>query len=58
MIPLNTLRKTVAGALLAAVSLTSLATGPAAAQPVPEDLTVMPPVPTDYQPKRDRKSVV
>ena len=52
MIPLNTLRKTVAGALLAAVSLTSLSAGPAAAQPVPDDLTVMPPVPTDYQPKR------
>jgi hypothetical protein len=52
MIPLKTLRTTVAGALLAAVSLTSLAAGPAAAQPVPDDLTVMPPVPTDYQPKR------
>ena len=52
MIPLNTLRTTVAGALLAAVSLTSLSAGPAAAQPVPEDLTTMPPVPTDYQPKR------
>jgi len=52
MIPLNTLRSTVAGALLAAVSLTSLGAVPAAAQPVPDDLTVMPPVPTDYQPQR------
>ena len=50
MTSLNTLRNTVAGALLAAVSLTSLSAGPASAQPVPDDLTVMPPVPTDYQP--------
>jgi hypothetical protein len=52
MIPLNTIRTTVAGALLAAVSLTSLTAGPAAAQQVPADLTVMPPVPTDYVPKK------
>jgi hypothetical protein len=49
---INTLRKTVAGALLAAVGLASLAAAGASAQPVPDDLTVMPPVPTDYQPKR------
>src|SRR5687768_7101040 len=45
----KSLRTTIAGALLAAASLASL---PASAQPVPDDLTVMPPVPTDYQPKR------
>ncbi len=43
-----TLRSVLAGALLA-TSL--LATAPAAQQ-VPEDLTVMPPVPEDYQPAR------
>src|SRR5690606_39622441 len=52
MNPLKTFRNTVAGALLAAVSITSLSTGAATAQPVPADLTVMPPVPTDYQPKK------
>ncbi len=49
---INPLRATMAGALLAAVSFVSLSSVPAAAQPIPEDLTVMPPVPTDYQPKR------
>ena len=52
MIPLNTLRHTLAGALLAAVSLTTLSASAANAQPVPDDLTVMPPVATDYQPKK------
>jgi hypothetical protein len=52
MIPLNTIRTTVAGALLAAVSLTSLSSGAALAQAVPADLTTMPAVPTDYQPKK------
>ena len=51
MIPVKTIRYAAAGALFAAVSLTSLA-APAAAQAVPADLTVMPPVPTDYQPKK------
>jgi hypothetical protein len=45
----KSLRTTVAGALLAAAGIVSLS---ASAQPVPDDLTVMPPVPTDYQPKR------
>ena len=49
MIPTNIFRVTVAGALLAAAAIASQ---PAIAQPVPDDLTVMPPVPTDYQPKR------
>ena len=44
----KTLRNTVAGALLAASAM-ALAAGPASAQAVPDDLTVMPPVPTDYQ---------
>ena len=52
MIPLKTFRNTVAGALLAAVSLTTLSASAANAQPVPDDLTVMPPVATDYQPKK------
>jgi hypothetical protein len=52
MIPQSTLRSTLAGALFAAVSLASLSAGPAAAQDVPADLTTMPPVPTDYQPKK------
>ncbi len=51
MISLKIFRNPVAGALLAAVSLGSLSTV-AHAQPVPDDLTVMPPVPTDYQPKK------
>jgi len=46
------LRTAMAGALLAAVSLASLSSGPATAQAVPADLTVMPSVPTDYQPKK------
>jgi hypothetical protein len=45
-------RAAVAGAMLAAVSLSSIASAPAAAQAVPADLTTMPPVPTDYQPKK------
>ena len=45
---LKSLRNTVAGALLAATVLAA----PAVAQPVPEDLTTMPPVPKDYQPKK------
>jgi len=49
---LKTFRTAMAGAMLAAVSLASLSSGPAAAQAVPADLTTMPPVPTDYQPKK------
>ncbi len=49
---LKTLRTAMAGAMLAAVSLASLSSTPAAAQAVPADLTTMPPVPTDYQPKK------
>ena len=51
MTSLTPLRSAVAGALLAAVSLASLS-APASAQDVPADLTVMPPVPADYQPKK------
>ncbi len=51
MISHNTLRATVTGALLAAVSIT-MPSAPVVAQAVPEDLTVMPPVPTDYQPRK------
>ncbi len=47
---LKTLRYTVAGALLAAVSVTSISGY--AAQPVPEDLTTMPAVPTDFDPPK------
>jgi hypothetical protein len=43
-----TIRNLVAGAALAAVSLST----PSIAQGVPEDLTVMPPVPHDYVPKK------
>ena len=43
--------RTLTGAL-AAVSLAALAHMPAAAQDVPDDLTTMPDVPTDYQPQR------
>ena len=69
MIPLNTLRTTVAGALLAAAGVFAL--GPASAQPgppqsseppppvppgmlppAPADLTTIPPVSTDYVPKK------
>ena len=45
---LKSIRNLAAGALLAATAITA----PALAQPVPDDLTVMPPVPTDYQPKK------
>jgi hypothetical protein len=47
----NTIRTITAGAL-AAVSVATLSSTPALAQAVPADLTVMPTVPTDYQPKR------
>ncbi len=40
------------GSALAAASLAVLAATSAGAQDVPEDLTVMPPVPTDYEPAR------
>ena len=44
------------GRLMAAISVAAFActalTAPVAAQSVPADLTVMPPVPTDYQPAR------
>ena len=43
--------RTLTGAL-AAVSLAAMAHAPAAAQDVPDDLTTMPDVPTDYQPER------
>ena len=39
-------------AAVVAVAASTLLAGPTVAQPVPADLTVMPPVPTDYQPKR------
>ena len=44
----------IAGKLLAAASLAAMAltAAPAAAQEVPDDLTVMPPVPTDFNPAR------
>lgn len=45
------LTKTLMALSAAAVALTA-AQGPVAAQAVPEDLTTMPPVPTDYQPAR------
>ncbi len=45
------IRSMAASALLAAVSLSSMAV-PAAAQQVPADLTVMPPVPTDFDPPK------
>jgi hypothetical protein len=47
----KTIRNVAAGALLAAVSVSAL-TVPASAQAVPEDLTTMPAVPTDYQPEK------
>ena len=43
-----TISNLIAGAALAAVSLSA----PSVAQSVPEDLTVMPPVPHDYVPKK------
>lgn len=46
-----TMSKTLMALSAAALALAS-ASGPAAAQAVPEDLTTMPPVPTDYQPGR------
>jgi len=49
---LKTVRNIMAGAMLAAVSITSLGTAPASAQDVPDDLTVMPPVPTDFDPPK------
>ncbi|MEO6388391.1 MAG: hypothetical protein ABIT16_01375 [Croceibacterium sp.] len=45
-------RVAVAGALLAAASLSSLGTGTAVAQSVPADLTTMPAVPHNYVPKK------
>lgn len=47
---LKSIRIAAAGALLAAVSITSMQAH--AAQPVPADLTTMPAVPTDYKPKK------
>ncbi len=44
--------KSTLGKALAAASLAALAVTAAPAQEVPEDLTVMPPVPTDYEPAR------
>ncbi len=46
------LRTAMAGVMLAALGTVSLVSAPAIAQPVPSDLTTMPPVPTDYQPKK------
>ena len=48
MISLKSIRNVTAGALLAATALAV----PATAQQVPADLTTMPPVPTDFQPKK------
>ncbi len=44
--------KTTIGKVLAAASLAALAATSAPAQQVPDDLTVMPPVPTDFDPPR------
>ena len=48
----KTFRGAVAGAMLAAVSISALSSSPVLAQAVPADLTTMPPVPTDYTPKK------
>jgi hypothetical protein len=48
----KTFRGAVAGATLAAVSLSALSSGPALAQAVPADLTTMPAVPTDFSPPK------
>ncbi|MEO0063179.1 MAG: hypothetical protein RLZZ08_1739 [Pseudomonadota bacterium] len=42
----------VSSAAAVAVAASLLTAAPAAAQAIPADLTTMPPVPTDYQPKR------
>jgi hypothetical protein len=52
MSSLKSLRNAFTGSLLAAASLSLLCSGPAMAQPVPDDLTTMPPVPKNYQPKK------
>jgi len=52
MSSLKSFRNAFASGLLAAASLALLGSGTAAAQPVPADLTTMPPVPKDYQPKK------
>jgi hypothetical protein len=52
MSSLKSIRNAFTGSLLAAASLSLLCSGPAMAQPVPDDLTTMPPVPKDYQPKK------
>jgi hypothetical protein len=52
MSSLKSLRNAFTGSLLAAASLSLLCSGPAMAQPVPADLTTMPPVPKNYQPKK------
>jgi hypothetical protein len=49
---IKTIRNAMSGALLAAVALSAFSTGPAVAQAVPEDLTTMPPVPTDFTPPK------
>ncbi|MFC3101754.1 hypothetical protein [Altererythrobacter lauratis] len=53
---MSKMKKTGFTRSIAAIGAIALATtalvSPAAAQPVPDDLTVMPPVPTDYQPAR------
>ena len=46
------LRLAAASAALAAAAIGAASLAPAIAQPVPDDLTVMPPVPTDFDPPR------
>ncbi|BBC73896.1 conserved hypothetical protein [Altererythrobacter sp. B11] len=50
---LNTIRTMMAGTMLAAMSLAAPGVAPAAAQTAaPADLTKLPPIPKDYQPKK------
>ena len=46
------LRAAVASLSLAAMALSAAGLSPVVAQDVPDDLTVMPPVPDDYQPSK------
>jgi len=50
MTRISKFRTVLASATVAAVAIGVAGLAPAAAQPVPEDLTTMPPVPTSYQP--------
>jgi len=49
---INKVRNAMSGALLAAVALSAFSAAPATAQAVPQDLTTMPPVPTDFNPPK------